>query len=299
MAGKTNTKQICVFKTQKSLLEFMDDTRYEKEPMAWPHSPMSRIRINAKDYSEGKGDMAVDAFYNLSPDEFYRLNLSVHKVKGAISSDYIRVKNQLDRLTALKNSRVKVTKSGNPLKGIQDIADQFASSSNEMFSEAGDKIKEALKSLSETPQPEALDLELDKMIAELTAEINEIKMSKEIFSDLKILNYDKYINPENEEERRVTMFRVLYNPKMNYPYVITVANGWGIPLVTRHKGVVIKEDSTRFVATVNICLDEKALLPMLKRVEMFIQAMTTHSLERYYEAVTNPVLYYQMNSDET
>ena len=61
MAGKTNTRQICVFKTKKALLEFMDDTRWEKDAMAWPHSPMSRIRINAKDYSEGTGDLATDA----------------------------------------------------------------------------------------------------------------------------------------------------------------------------------------------------------------------------------------------
>ena len=52
MAGKTNTKQICVYKTQRALLEFMDDTRYEKEPMASPHTLMSRIRLNAKDYSK-------------------------------------------------------------------------------------------------------------------------------------------------------------------------------------------------------------------------------------------------------
>ncbi len=97
----------------------------------------------------------------------------------------------------------------------------------------------------------------------------------------------------------MTMIKVVYNPKMNYPYAFTVANGWGVPLITKLRGVIIKEGSTRFVDTVNICLDEKALLPMLKRVDIFIQAMTTHSIARYYEAVTSPVLYYKMNSDET
>ncbi len=298
MAGKTNTKQICVFKTQKMLLEFMDDTRYDKEPMAWPHTPMSRIRVQAKDYSEGVGELAVDAFYNLSPDEFYRLYLSIQRVKTTLSADYTRVKKQLDRLIALRDKQGVIVRADSSLQGIQDIADQFSSSSNELFSEAGEKMQQVLRSVAMQQSPSSTTA-LDQMIEELTAELTDIKTSKEVFSELKILNYDKYINPENDEERRVTMIKVVYNPKMNYPFVFTVANGWGIPLVTKSKGVIIQEGSTRFVDTVNICLDEKGLLPMLKRVDMFIQAMTTHSLARYYEAVTNPVLYYQMNSDET
>ena len=50
--------------------------------------------------------------------------------------------------------------------------------------------------------------------------------------------------------------------------------------------------------TVNICLDEKSLLPMLRRVELFIQAMTTIGLTKYYDAVTNPVLSYELNDEE-
>ena len=98
MAGKTNTKQICVFKTKKALLEFMDDTRYESEPMAWPHSPMSRIRINAKDYSKGTGDLAVDAFYNLSPEEFHRMQTSILKAKQLTINDFNRSNKHLERL---------------------------------------------------------------------------------------------------------------------------------------------------------------------------------------------------------
>ena len=86
----TNTKQIAVYKNRKALIEFMDDTRYEKKPTAWPHNHMSRIRINAKDYSEGKGDASVDAFYNLSPDEFYRLSYALKAAKAASAEDYAR-----------------------------------------------------------------------------------------------------------------------------------------------------------------------------------------------------------------
>lgn len=294
MAGKTNTKQICVFKTQKALVEFMDDTRYEKEAMAWPHSSTSRIRIHAKDYSDGTGDRAVDAFYNFSPDEFYRFLNAVMKTKPSISADYNRVKRQLDRLNELKRATQAVA---NPqFKELFDIANQFASSPNELFSEAGEKMKSVL---SGTPAPSVSQdtTLLDKMISETMAELEEIKASKELFSEVKILNYPQYANPENDEERRVTMLKMVYKPHMNYPYVLTVGNGWGVPLITKLKGVVIKEGTTRFVDTVNICLDEKGLFPMLKRTELFLQAMTTHGLTKYFDTVTNPVLSYAINEE--
>ena len=294
MAGKTNTKQICVFKTQKALVEFMDDTRYEKEAMAWPHSSTSRIRIHAKDYSDGTGDRAVDAFYNFSPDEFYRFLDAVMKTKPSISADYNRVKRQLDRLNELKRATQAV--SSPQFKELFDIANQFASSPNELFSEAGEKMKSVL---SGTPAPSVSQDSslLDKMISETMAELEEIKASKELFSEVKILNYPQYANPENDEERRVTMLKMVYKPHMNYPYVLTVGNGWGIPLITKLKGVVIKEGTTRFVDTVNICLDEKGLFPMLKRTELFLQAMTTHGLTKYFDTVTNPVLSYAINEE--
>lgn len=297
MAGKTNTKQICVFKTKKALLEFMDDTRYEKEAMAWPHSPMSRIRINAKDYSNGTGDLATDAFYNLSPDEFHRLSSAITKAKSATISDYNSCNKYLGRLMKIKGGAGQ-SQGTTDLSEIRELAEQFAGSSNEIFSEAGEKLLSAIERITVTPT-QVSPASVDQMIAETNAELEEIKTARELYSDMKILNYDKYINPENEAERRVTMLKVVYHPKMNYPYAFTVANGWGVPLVTKQKGVMIKEKSTRFVDTVNILLDEKSLFPMLKRVEMFLQAMTTHGLAKYFETATNPVLFYHMeDSDE-
>ena len=294
MAGKTNTKQICVFKTKKALLEFMDDTRYEKDAMAWPHSLMSRIRINAKDYSNGTGDLATDAFYNLSPDEFQRLSFAITKAKSATISDFNRCSKHLNRLQKVKGDR------GQPqmvdTSELKELAEQFAGSSNEIFSEAGQKLLSAIGRLNVSADSSPLPIE--QAIADAAAELEEVKTSRELFSDVKILNYEKYINPENAEERRVTMLKVVYHPKMNYPYAFTVSNGWGIPLITKQKGVMIKEGSTRFVDTVNILLDEKSLFPMLKRVEMFLQAMTTHGLAKYFETVTNPILFYTMQDSE-
>ena len=295
MAGKTNSKQICVLKTQKTLLEFMDDTRYEKDPMAWPFTPTSRIRLHAKDYSEGVGERAVDAFYNLSFDEFVKLQTAVQRMKGSISSDYNRVKRHLDRLIALKQQGSAPAAPSGPMQTVIDIANQFAASSNELFSEAGVKLKSALSDVGTGPVSNS---PIDQMIKELTLELEEIMKSKEIYSEMKILNYDQYANPENPEERRVTTIKVVYKPKMNNPYVFTVANGWGLPYITKMKGVMIKEGSARLVDTVNVCMDESNLIILLKRVEMFLQAMTNYALQGYFEAVTNPVLSYEMNHNE-
>ena len=291
MAGRTHSKQICVFKTQKTLIEFMDDTRYEKDPKAWPFAPTSRIRLQAKDYSEGIGERAVDAFFNLSFDDFTQLSVGVQRMRSSISADYNRVKKQLDRLVALRQSR----NPDDSMKNATEIAEQFASSSNELFSEAGVKLKEAL---SKANINQETDASLDKMIGELNAELEEIAKSKEIYSEIKILNYDQYANPENPEERRITSLRVVFMPRMNNPFVVTVGNGWGLPVIMKSKGVGIQNGSTRLVDVVRVSMDEANMLILLKRVEMFLQAMTNYALQGYFEAVTNPVLSYEMTHNE-
>ena len=45
-------------------------------------------------------------------------------------------------------------------------------------------------------------------------------------------------------------------------------------------------------------MEESNLLLLLKRVEIFLQAMTNYALQGYFEAVTNPVLSYEMNYNE-
>lgn len=299
MPGKTNTKQICVFKTQKTLIEFMDDTHYEKEAMAWPHTYTSRLRINAKDYSKGTGDLAVDAFYNLSPDEFYRLHTAIIRAKTISAQEVARGKRNLVRLQEAKSLK-DGTLNIQGFNELKEFAEQFKSSPNEVFSEAGEKLVSLISglSVSGTTSNGSEGRSLDQIIAEAASEVEEMKKAKEIFSEIKILNYDKYANPQNAKERRVTMLRVVYMAERNYPYLITVANGWGEPLITKLKGVMIKEGSTHYTSTVNIYMDEKNLFPMLKRLEVFLQAMTIHGLASYYETVTNPVLFYEMNDPE-
>lgn len=173
----TNTKQIAVYKNRKALIEFMDDTRYEKKPTAWPHSHMSRIRINAKDYSEGKGDASVDAFYNLSPDEFYRLSSALKGAKAATAEDYARCYKYLDRLSGLK--RVLGHETASEASELTEIAKQFANSSNEIFSEAGQKLMDAIGRLA-LPSQDENGLLVQK-IAEAEADLEEIRKGR-VFS---------------------------------------------------------------------------------------------------------------------
>ena len=285
MAGKTNTKQICVYKTQRALLEFMDDTRYEKEPMASPHTLMSRIRLNAKDYSKGTGENAVDAFYNLSAEEFFQLNDAVIKAKTVTARELAICKRNVERL----QKALKCAGDNSALKELEDLCSQFSESPNEIFKEAGEKISGILSRLKGTPGSD--NVSGAALFEKATAEYDEAKAQRELYSNIKILNYDRYVNPENAEERTVTMLKVTYNPQRNYPYVLTVANGWAVPLITKLKGVIIKEGSTRITDKVVISLDERKMLSMLGTVDSFLKAMTAYALGLYFETVTNPILY--------
>lgn len=285
MAGKTNTKQICVYKTQRALLEFMDDTRYEKEPMASPHTLMSRIRLNAKDYSKGTGENAVDAFYNLSAEEFFQLNDAVIKAKTVTARELAICKRNIERL----QKALKCAGDTSAIKELEDLCSQFSESPNEIFKEAGEKIRGILSRLKGTPGSD--NVSGAALFEKATAEYDEAKSQRELYSNIKILNYDRYVNPENAEERTVTMLKVTYNPQRNYPYVLTVANGWAVPLITKLKGVIIKEGSTRITDKVVISLDERKMLSMLGTVDSFLKAMTAYALGTYFETVTNPILY--------
>lgn len=254
MAGKTNYKQIAVYKNKKPLIEFIDETRYEKGTTAWPHTPTSRIRLAAKDYSAGTGDHAVDAYHNLSPDEFYRLSKALTEANAVTAEDYRRCEKYLERLKFIKT---------NAFSGESEAS------------------------------------VVDRMVAEAAEELEKMRAGQLLYSETKILNYEKYINPENEEERQVTMLRVSYHAKLNYPFSFTVATGWGLPLVTKQNGLRIKEGRARFENTVNILLDEKSLFPMLHRIEDFLRAMTQHGLANYFETVTNPILYYQLEEENS
>ena len=283
--GKTNTKQICVYKTQRALLEFMDDTRYEKEPMASPHTLMSRIRLNAKDYSKGTGENAVDAFYNLSAEEFFQLNDAVIKAKTVTARELAICKRNVERLL----KALKCAGDNSALKELEDLCSQFSESPNEIFKEAGEKISGILSRLKGTSGSD--NVSGAALLEKATAEYDEAKSQKEIYSNIKILNYDRYVNPENAEERTVTMLKVTYNPQRNYPYVLTVANGWAVPLITKLRGVIIKEGSTRLTDKVVISLYERKMLSMLGTVDSFLKAMTAYALGSYFETVTNPILY--------
>lgn len=288
----TNYKQIAAYKTQKTLIEFKDDTRYDTEAMAWPHMRTSRIRINMKDYSKGKGDNAVDVFYNLSPEEFIRLVESLNAVRQVSSID----KRRWDITTArFKQTSELVQNMQLPqdqIEVLSDLTEQFKLSRNEAFAEAGVKLSEALEVLisqARKTQEECQNY-VNKALAEVQKESETALKVREVFSDIKILNFDAYINPENAAERRVTSIRVAYAPYMSFPFVFEIGNGWAEPYITSNGGTMIKEGTTRMTSTVQIFIQEKVLFPMMRRVELFVNAMTACAMQKYFDKVSDPVL---------
>ena len=288
----TYYKQIAVYKTTKALLEFVDDTRYDQDIMAWPHMKNSRIRINMKDYSGGKGDKAKDTFYNLSPEEFIRLIEAVYGVKQVSAVEKKRWDVTVDRFTKLAETYRQIALPMADISAMRELIEQFRVSQNELFSEAGEKMssvfEQMVKQLSE--QAESGARQCEKLTADAKKERDAAVKVREIYSDIKILNFDKYANPEKEEERRVTAIRVAYAGYMDFPFLFEISNGWGKPLITRNNGVMIEEGSTHFDDVIKVYMNTKSLFPLLRRVELFIRAMTTQGMQRYFERVSDPIL---------
>ena len=125
MAGNTNYKQIAVYKNRKALIEFTDDTRYEKKAMAWPFERTSRIRVNAKDYSEGIGNWAIDAHHNLSHDEFFRLSDALTGAKEKVTEDCTRCKKYLELLRGLQQGTPSVNENEILVKKIAEAEEEL------------------------------------------------------------------------------------------------------------------------------------------------------------------------------
>ena len=104
------------------------------------------------------------------------------------------------------------------------------------------------------------------------------------------MNYDKYINPDNPAERRITTFRVAYSANMGFPFIIEIGNGWAEPFITKNGGTMVKEGTTRIVDSVQVFIQDKHLFPLLRRVQLFLETMTAQAMQRYYEKVSEPIL---------
>ena len=143
----TYYKQIGVYKTKKALLEFLDDTRYDSEILAWPHMRSSRIRIGMKDYSKGTGEKAVDVFYNLSPEEFIRLVEGLNEVRQVSAIEKKRMDFSVAKLGQVVEMYRQVQIPEKQIAEMREMIAQFSDSRNEVFAEAGGKLFEVFESL--------------------------------------------------------------------------------------------------------------------------------------------------------
>lgn len=288
----TYYKQIGVYKTKKALLEFLDDTRYDSEVLAWPHMRSSRIRIGMKDYSKGTGEKAVDVFYNLSPEEFIRLVEGLNDVRQVSAIEKKRMDFSIAKLGQVVEMYRQVQMPEKQISEMREMIAQFSDSRNEVFAEAGGKLSEVFENLVRgfsTPVDKGR-AQAEKLLADAQKEKETVMKVREVYNDIKILNYEKYINPENPAERRITTFRVAYAANMGFPFIIEIGNGWGEPFLTKNGGVMVKEGSTRIVDSVQVFIQDKHLFPLLRRVQLFLEAMTTQAMQRYYEKISEPML---------
>lgn len=288
----TYYKQIGVYKTQKALLEFLDDTRYDTEILAWPHMRSSRIRIGMKDYSKGVGENAVNVFYNLSPEEFIRLVENLNEIKQVSAVEKKRWELSIARLNQVLEMYKKVQLPTEQIAVMRDLIATFSGSRNEVFAEAGNKLSAAFEKLvADFSAPVEKGMaQTTKLLTDAQKERENATKVREIFNDMKILNYDKYINPDNPAERRVTTLRIAYAANMGFPFIIEIGNGWGEPFITKNGGTMVKEGTSRIVDSVQIFIQDKHLFPLLRRVQLFLETMTAQAMQRYFEKVSEPML---------
>lgn len=208
----TYYKQIGVYKTKKALLEFLDDTRYDSEILAWPHMRSSRIRVGMKDYSKGIGENAVDVFYNLSPEEFIRLVEGLNEVRQISAVEKRRMDFSVAKLGQIVELYKQVQVPKKKIAEMREMIAQFSDSRNEVFAEAGGKLSEVFERLVQdfSAPIEKGSAQAEKLLADAQKEKENALKVREVYNDIKILNYEKYINPDNPAERRITTFRVAY-----------------------------------------------------------------------------------------
>ena len=143
----TYYKQIGVYKTKKALLEFLDDTRYDSEILAWPHMRSSRIRVGMKDYSKGIGENAVDVFYNLSPEEFIRLVEDLNEVRQISAVEKRRMDFSVAKLGQIVELYKQVQVPKKQIAEMREMIAQFSDSRNEVFRRPAASYPKCLKGL--------------------------------------------------------------------------------------------------------------------------------------------------------
>jgi hypothetical protein len=77
----TINKQIAVLKTGKSLVELLDNIRFQ-ENSAWPFDKGARILCKMKDYSNGTGDNAVDVTHNLAITDVKKISQKIQNIEN-------------------------------------------------------------------------------------------------------------------------------------------------------------------------------------------------------------------------
>ena len=77
----TINKQIAVLKTGKSLVELLDNIRFQ-ENSAWPFDKGARILCKMKDYSNGIGNNAVDVTHNLAITDVKKISQKIQNIEN-------------------------------------------------------------------------------------------------------------------------------------------------------------------------------------------------------------------------
>lgn len=260
-----NPRQITKYQNSKIVLEFNDKLfPANTENASNLHASFSKIHVVAVDTTNGKGPNAVVVECNLDP---------------------IKVKRLYEKVTAKKH--VPAGSEGQNSAGRNEMQIGFGSYSSltpsQVLIKHGDKGVEELEKLIPTLEKNAEKYPVNKQkIEQFKAAIEKYKKGElngsqtnsqagevETFIREQKINPNSP-NPNNKDQYKVTVFEVVYNPKMNNCWNILIEVGWGELEQQENGGFSIKKGTYNKEKSVKVFIDDEKFKEMLRQCNDYI-----------------------------
>lgn len=136
--------------------------------------------------------------------------------------------------------------------------------------------------MDKNPGTEDDELELvQKLKDKYLKAMEDKKAPVKLLEEKKILSYDTYKNPQNENENLITGCRIIYNPAMSYPITFEISHGYGVAKKSSDGRVTYSGEHD--IKTVKKFLSLEEAKSMLRKVVRFCDNMSKIATDKYYD----------------
>lgn len=260
-----NEDQIVKFQNAKKLLEFNDHLSIANVEMAANlHAPYSKINLVAIDTTAGKKEKAIAVSCNVDPIKFKILYEKVKDKEHMLPSKQECNSNEIQEMVIgygtykdLTPSQLLSQKKSEGIKILKDLAETFKKNAKK-YPINNKKISQINNALTLYSQ--------GKLKVDLTLSTN--KKNELFLYEQKALPSDKKKNDKGEN--KCTILSILYNPKMDSCWNITIENGWCQIEAQKNGGSAIKKSSYHKDKSVKVVLSNDRFKEMLRQTNDYI-----------------------------